>query len=63
MVFSSRDKIKPSSSERAAASAGEECDPPNLEGAGCTAECKRVVCPALSFDVDGGSVAVRSGAS
>jgi hypothetical protein len=35
---------------------GEECDPPNLEGTGCTEECKLVVCPALAFEAEGGTV-------
>jgi hypothetical protein len=47
--------------EKVDAEHGEECDPPNLEGTGCTEECKLVVCPALTFDVDGGTVAVTNG--
>ena len=31
-----------------------------MEGTGCTDECKIVVCPALGFDDDGGTIAVRS---
>jgi hypothetical protein len=39
---------------------GEECDPPDLENTGCTDECKLVVCPALAFDVEGGTVQVSN---
>jgi hypothetical protein len=39
---------------------GEECDPPNMEN-GCTDECKLIVCPALPFDVEGGTVEVSNG--
>jgi hypothetical protein len=38
---------------------GEQCEPPNME-AGCTEECQLVVCPALPFDVEGGTVDISN---